>query len=91
MMIFIGDDSDRSDNNRTTISSSIYKNGTWSEPVQIEDDGTGDAFPDIAVDGKDIYAAWLDMTEEIGETSGMTEDDITKKRLEQNGNYYCTV
>jgi len=85
MLIFIGDDSDRSDNNRTTISSSIYKNGTWSEPIQIEDDGTGDAFPDIAVDGKDIYAAWLDMTEEIGETSGMTEDDITKNILSKMG------
>ncbi|NLD45862.1 MAG: type IV secretion protein Rhs, partial [Clostridiaceae bacterium] len=81
IMVFIGDDSDRSDNNRTTISSSIYKDGTWSEPIQIEDDGTGDAFPDIAADGKDIYASWLDMTEEIGEIESSSEDDITKNVL----------
>ena len=81
IMVFIGDDSDRSDNNRTTVSSSIYKNGAWSKPIQIEDDGTGDAFPDIAVDNKDIYAVWLDMAEEMGETSSLTEDDITKNVL----------
>lgn len=81
MMVFIGDDSDRDDNNRTAIYSSIYRDGKWSEPMQIEDDGTGDAFPGLAVDGKDIYSIWLDMSEEMGETSTLTEDDITKNVL----------
>ena len=81
MMVFIGDDSDRSDNNRTSIYSSLYKNGKWSEPIQIEDDGTGDAFPDLAVDGKNIYSVWLDMSEEMGKTSILTEKDITKNVL----------
>ncbi|RXE58740.1 S-layer homology domain-containing protein [Acetivibrio mesophilus] len=81
MMVFIGDDSNRSDNNRTAVYSSIYKDGKWSNPIQIENDGTGDAFPALAADGKNVYSVWLDMSEEMGATSIMTEDDITRNVL----------
>lgn len=81
MMVFIGDDSDRSDNNRTAVYSSIYKDGKWSNPIQIENDGTGDAFPALAADGKNVYSVWLDMSEKMGATSIMTEDDITRNVL----------
>ena len=81
MMVFIGDDSNRSNNNRTAVYSSIYKDGKWSNPIQIENDGTGDAFPDLAADGKNIYSVWLDMSEKMGTTSIMTEDDITRNVL----------
>ncbi len=85
IMVFIGDDAKRTDNNRTSVHYSIYKGGKWSEPLQIDDDGTGDAFPDISVDGENIYAAWLDMTEEMGETSFLTEDDITQNVMAKMG------
>jgi len=85
LMVYIGDDAKRTDNNRTSIYSSVYKDGEWSQPVQIDNDGTGDAYPSLAVDGENIYASWLDMTEEMGTTSDMTEDDITKNVLGKMG------
>ncbi|MDQ2085047.1 fibronectin type III domain-containing protein [Herbivorax sp. ANBcel31] len=80
IMIFTGDDSERTDNNRTAVYSSIYSDKKWSEPIQIDNDGTGDALPYLAVDGEDIYATWLDMSEEIGEMS----DDITENYITEN-------
>jgi len=85
LMVYIGDDDKRSDNNRTSVYSSVYKDGTWSQPVQIDNDGTGDAYPSLAVDGDNIYASWLDMKEEMGTTSAMTEDDITRNVLGKMG------
>ncbi len=85
LMVYIGDDSQRTDNNRTSVYSSVYKDGTWSQPVQIDIDGTGDAYPSLAADGENIYASWMDMEEEMGDSSSMTEDYITKNVLGKMG------
>lgn len=85
VMIYIGDDSKRSDNNRASLYSSLYKEGTWSQPLQIDNDGTGDACADLAVDGNNVYASWMDMTEEIADVKGMTEDEITKNVIGKMG------
>ncbi|WP_036943057.1 S-layer homology domain-containing protein [Pseudobacteroides cellulosolvens] len=85
LMVYIGDDSKRTDNNRTSVYSSVYRDGTWSQPVQIDIDGTGDAYPSLAADGENIYASWLDMEEEMGASAAMSEDDITKNVLGKMG------
>ena len=78
IMVFIGDDSGRTDNNRTALYYSIYDNGKWSEPKQIENDGTADAYPNLSTDNKDTYAIWLDMPEKIGDLSKVSADYITE-------------
>lgn len=81
IMVFVGDDSERTDNNRTSLYYSIYSNNKWSEPVQIDNDGTADAYPGLATDGDDSYAVWLDMSEKIGDLPAVSEDYITKNIL----------
>lgn len=77
-MVFIGDDSKRTDNNRTALYYSIYDNKKWSEPKQLENDGTADAFPNLSTDGGNSYAIWLDMPEKIGDLSKVSADYITE-------------
>ncbi len=81
LMVFVGDDKERSDNNRTALYYSFFKEGKWSEPKQIENDGTADAFPNISADSKNTYAIWLDMDEKIGDLSKVTADYIIKNIL----------
>ncbi len=78
IMVFIGDDSERTDNNRTALYYSIYDNGKWSQPKQLENDGTADAFPNLSTDGRNSYAIWLDMPEKIGDLSKVSADYITE-------------
>lgn len=85
MMVFIGDDGERTENNRTSVQSSVYKDGTWSEPIKIDDDGTADIMPKLATDGEDIYAVWLDMTEEIGDLPEVTAEYITENIVGKMG------
>lgn len=81
LMVFVGDDKERSDNNRTALYYSFYEEGKWSEPEQVENDGTADAFPNISADSKNTYAVWLDMDEKIGDLSKVTADYISKNIL----------
>lgn len=81
LMVFVGDDKERSDNNRTALYYSFYEEGKWSEPEQLENDGTADAFPSISADSKNTYAVWLDMDEKIGDLSKVTADYISKNIL----------
>lgn len=81
LMVFVGDDRERSDNNRTALYYSIYEGGKWSEPKQVENDGTADAFPNISVDSQNTYAIWLDMDEKIGDLSKVAADYISKNIL----------
>ncbi len=78
IMVFIGDDSERTDNNRTALYYSIYDNKKWSEPIQLDNDGTADAFPNLSTDGRDSYAIWLDMPEKIGDLSKVSADYIAE-------------
>ncbi|NLL04394.1 MAG: PKD domain-containing protein [Clostridiaceae bacterium] len=78
IMVFIGDDRERTDNNRTALFYSIYDNKKWSEPKQVENDGTADAFPNLSTDGRNSYAIWLDMPEKIGNLPKVSADYITE-------------
>lgn len=60
IMIWLADDAKRNSVNRTKLVYSLQAqpNGIWSEPVAIDDDGTADFYPDLASDGKNVYAVW---------------------------------
>ena len=58
MMAWIEDDSARDEYNRMCLVYSIYKNGLWSTPKAVADDGTNDGYPTLATDGESVYVAW---------------------------------
>ena len=83
VMIFQGYDSGRSELNRTVLQYSVCKNGSWTEPKAVLDNGYADMYADMAVaDGK-LVLAWQ---KEKSEIEGSVSDgantilnDVAKK------------
>ena len=72
VMIFQGYDSERSELNRTVLQYSVCKNGSWTEPKAVLDNGYADMYADMAVaDGK-LVLAWQ---KEKSEIEGSVSDD----------------
>ncbi len=73
-MAFIDNDTSRGDTERTVLKYSVYKNGRWSEPKVVQDDGTADYQPSVCVagDGK-VMISWLSRDGENGTTTDSTE------------------
>ena len=72
VMIFQGYDSERSELNRTVLQYSVCKNGSWTTPKAVLDDGYADMYADMAVaDGK-LVLAWQ---KEKSEIKGNVSDD----------------
>ena len=72
VMIFQGYDSERSELNRTVLQYSVCKNGSWTEPKAVLDNGYADMYADMAVaDGK-LVLAWQ---KEKSEIKGNVSDD----------------
>ena len=59
LLVWIGDDSSRTDINRTALMYSFYDGHTWSTPAQVDDDGTPDFSPVVTVAGNKAYIAWM--------------------------------
>ena len=83
VMIFQGYDSERSKLNRMVLQYSVCKNGSWTTPKAVLDDGYADMYADMAVaDGK-LVLAWQ---KEKSEIEGSVSDgantilnDVAKK------------
>lgn len=83
VMIFQGYDSERSELNRTVLQYSVCKNGSWTTPKAVLDDGYADMYADMTVaDGK-LVLAWQ---KEKSEIEGSVSDgantilnDVAKK------------
>ncbi len=61
VIFYIDDISTRTNGNHTALVYSVLdeKNNKWSSPVILDDDGTADLYPDVSVEGKDIYVVWM--------------------------------
>ncbi len=62
IMVWLDDNSERDDANFQTLYYSIYKNGTWCEPIPVADNGTFDCEFDVYTDGEQIYVVYTEMT-----------------------------
>ena len=58
VMIFQGYDSERSELNRTVLQYSVCKNGSWTTPKAVLDDGNADMYADMAVTDGKLVLAW---------------------------------
>lgn len=68
MMVWLDDNSERDVANFQTLYYSIYKNGEWSAPIAVDDDGTFDCEFDAYTDGEKIYVVYTEMS---GKNSGI--------------------
>ncbi|MBQ5760145.1 MAG: hypothetical protein IIV85_00135, partial [Clostridia bacterium] len=75
MLAFIADDAARTDKDRTALMYSIYDNGTWSQPVTVQNDGTADFEPNLCDAGDKVLISWTSRdpeTEYASETEFLT-------------------
>ena len=83
VMIFQGYDSERSELNRTVLQYSVCKNGSWTTPKAVLDDGYADMYADMAVaDGKLVLACQKEKSEIEGSVSDGANtilNDVAKK------------
>lgn len=82
-MIWTDDNPERSAVNRTQMMYSVLKNGVWSEPMWMDQDGTADFEPSAAAAGEGILMAWLDIRQPM-------EDDIDMDSFAENAEISVT-
>jgi hypothetical protein len=71
--VWLDDNTSRSDVNRTSIYYSVQKDGVWSEPEEVDDDGTADFSPYMAViDGK-ARLVWSNAKKVMSETDDVKD------------------
>lgn len=58
---YLAADNTRGIANRTTVVYQKFENGVWTEPVQIDNDGTSDINFSLAIDNNNIYVVWENM------------------------------
>ncbi len=59
-MAFLDTDTSREDSERTVLKYAVYKDGKWSDPAVVSDDGTADFQPSICeMDNSRVMIAWL--------------------------------
>ncbi len=71
--IWLDDDTAREDVNRTALHYSFYDGTMWSEPVQIDNDGTGDYSPNIKIFGDIAYITWVNAKSPLENNADISE------------------
>ena len=77
LMVWLDDDQSRNLTNKTTLYYSILRDGEWSEPQQIENDGTPDFDFSLCRAGSGAALVWQDAKEQVAEN--VTEEELAKK------------
>ena len=77
LMVWLDDDQSRNLTNKTALYYSVLSNGEWSEPQQIENDGTPDFDFSLCRAGSGAALVWQDAKEPVAEN--VTEEELAKK------------
>ena len=59
LLVFLQDDKSRTDAERTAVSYSVYKDGSYSDPVIIQTDKTADYQPSVTDAGDNVIITWV--------------------------------
>ncbi|MGD9567741.1 MAG: S-layer homology domain-containing protein [Sedimentibacter sp.] len=73
LLIFLDDDTQMDDRNRTQLYFSIYSGSSWSQPQKVDNDNTPDDSPWISDMGDKILVAWSSATNPVGQDDTVME------------------
>lgn len=59
LYVFLDDNPSKAENEITSLMYSIYVNGAWSEPKVVQDDSTGDFYPNVCDAGDSVMVSWV--------------------------------
>ncbi len=76
ILVYTADMKERATGNHTAVCYSIYDelSGAWKAPVILEDDGTADFNPAVAVEGENVYIAWVNTARVFNEAEASSEN-----------------
>lgn len=73
-LVWLFDDPSRASLDRTMLVYSVNDGSGWTAPQAVDDDGTADATPTLAVDSNgDFLCAWANASQLIPDGSGLTD------------------
>lgn len=73
MLVFIDTDSSRGELERNVLKFATYRNGHWSEPAVIQNDGTADFQPSVADAGDNVAVTWISSDPNAEKTGDPTQ------------------
>lgn len=73
MLVFIDTDSSRGELERNVLKFAVYKDGNWSNPSVIQNDGTADFQPNITDAGENVAISWISSAPEVEKTGDPTQ------------------
>ncbi len=95
LSVWLDDDTTREAINRTALYYSYYDGTQWCEPAQINDDRTGDYYPDLKVINDVAYIVWVDANMELNNNADITEMfniwEISTAKFDKNNNIFTNV
>ena len=77
LLVWIGDNPQRSDVNRTQLYYTVYDGISWSQVQAVCDDGTADFAPRLCRDGDKVYLLWQNVESIMADS--VTYDEMAKK------------
>lgn len=73
MLVFIDTDSSRGELERNVMKFAFYRNGNWSAPVAVQDDGTADFQPNVTDAGDNVAVTWISSDPDAEKTGDPTQ------------------
>lgn len=73
MLVFIDTDSSRGELERNVLKFANYRNGYWSNPTVIQNDGTADFQPSVADAGDNVAVTWISSDPNAEKTGDPTQ------------------
>ena len=75
MMVWLDDNSQRGDTDYQSLYYSVYRDGSWSAPVAVDDDGTFDCEFDLCTDGERIYVIYTQRKNRSAQSLALSEQN----------------
>ena len=85
MMLWLDDNAQRDVANFQTLYYSLYENGTWTQPIAVDDNGTFDCEFDVCTDGRKIYVLYTERATVASNVATMDVSDIESLMAFANG------
>jgi len=94
LLVWLDDDTSRTVINGTSIMYSINDGEKWSEPLYVENDGSGDYSPELKTVGNEVYLVWEDIDVQADDATmeeSLKAMDIKCARFDAGNNVFTDI
>lgn len=95
LYVFLDDNPSKADNEITSLMYSIYDNGAWSDPKVVQDDSTGDFYPNVCDAGDSVMVSWVSSdpakSENLTEAQRMQQMEVYTVLFNKDSEKFGTI